>query len=175
MKKSVLIFILIYATSVFGQIKVNLDGTPIKSIKLDSLIFMEINKYRLTVNKPSLKIFDTTELRKTSYRLTDRNTILSNSNFDHTRDPDLRFKGYSSECIFMFEKYSIGNPLTDTELTDSELEFLAKTTVQAWIDSPNHNYIISANYIKRVAITSTVTIKDNRLRLIVSYHDISGF
>jgi len=47
------------------------DGTPIKSIKLDSLIFMEINKYRSTVNKPSLKIFDTAELRKTSYRLTD--------------------------------------------------------------------------------------------------------
>jgi hypothetical protein len=174
MKRVIIILVLVYTTSAFSQIVSTLPGVPSKLIKLDSLIFNELNLYRVSIGKPRINVFDTTDLRRVSYRLTELNTNSSNVEFDHTRDPRFKFKGYNSECIFMLEKYSTSNPLTNAELTEAELNFLAKETVQSWINSPNHNYIISADYIKRAAITSTVTIKDNRIRLIVSYHDISG-
>ena len=177
MKRAILIVFLVYELSSLGQGSIVPVAIPIKSIKLDSLIFKEILFYRASQPKPpSVPKFDIGDLRKTSYVLTDLNTSRPDSEFDHTRDPNLIFKGYNGECIFQFKRStSHNNPLTDYNLTDAELEFLAKTTVNAWIQSPNHNYIIRAGFIKSMSITSTVTLNNNSIRLIVSYHHIDQY
>jgi hypothetical protein len=167
MKKLVLIGILLLSLiKVSGQ-------TTIKSIKLDSLIFDEINVYRRSLGVPVVKTFDIGELRQLSYILTDLNT--SQPIIDHTRDPHRRFVGYNSECIYSYQIQSNTNSLTDNVLTGPDLENLAKITVQAWINSPNHNYLIASASVDRSTITSTITIQGRSLRLVVSYHDIIKF
>lgn len=143
----------------------------IKSSKLDSLIFKEVNLYRKSIGVRPIAIFDMGQLRTISYVLTDLNSARPVSEFDHTRDNLKLFVGFNSECIYSYQVQSSSSDLTNQILTDFELDLLAKRTVQAWIDSPNHNYLIASILVKSCAITSAVVIKNNTLRLVVSYHD----
>ena len=68
----------------------------IKSLKLDSLIFNEINNYRRFGN-PIVKKMDNDKLKKRSYQLTELNSKWE-TDFDHTRR-DTAFIGYNTECI----------------------------------------------------------------------------
>jgi hypothetical protein len=62
--------------------------------------------------------------------------------------------------------------LYDTLLTHDEMRMLAKKTVQGWIDSDNHNYLINRKYVKYSTITSIVQVDGISIRIVVSYHDI---
>ena len=163
MKKLAILFAILISISAQAQ-------QVVKSIELDSMIFNEINIYRASLGVAKVKTFDTGELRKVSYVLTELNA--GREFFDHTRDSDKKFKGYSAECIYSFEKTSTSNPLTDDVLTREELLTLAKITVQAWIDSPDHNYLIASTTVSRSTITSVIIIKNRSIKLVVSYHDL---
>ena len=163
MKKLAILFAILISVSAQAQ-------QVIKSIELDSMIFNEINIYRASLGVAKVKTFDTGELRKVSYVITDLNA--GREFFDHTRDKDRVFKGYNSECIYSYKLGSTRNPLTDEFLTREELLTLAKITVQAWINSPDHNYLIASTTVSRSTITSAIIIKDRSIKLVVSYHDL---
>lgn len=163
MKKLAILFTILISISAQAQ-------QVIKSIELDSMIFNEINIYRASLGVAKVKTFDTGELRKISYVITDLNA--GREFFDHTRDTAKLHKGYNSECINSFEMRSTSNPLTDDVLTREELLTLAKITVQAWIKSPDHNYLIASKSVRKSTITSVVIIKDHTIKLVVSYHDL---
>ncbi len=174
MKKILILLFAIMPTLGIAQKTYPIEETDtLKLVHLDSLIFNKINKYRTTIGQPAVEVFDMGDLRKVSYVLTDLNTSRSIYQFDHTRDPQKIFKGYNGECIFQFNTSGV-MPLTDAVLNETELNYLAAKTVQAWIDSPNHNWIIGAGLIKASTVTSTITINNRNLTLVVSYHHIDA-
>jgi hypothetical protein len=166
--KKLLVFAILFAS-----VAASAQVTEIKSIELDRMIWEEINVYRQSLGRKPVAYFDSTELRKVSFRLTELNA--SRENIDHTRDPQYKFKGYSTECIFAWGNRVVpakNNPLYDTLLTHDEMRMLAKKTVQGWIDSDNHNYLINRKYVKYSTITSIVQVDGTSIRIVVSYHDI---
>ena len=65
------------------------------------------------------------------------------------------------------------NKTTETDsfkLTEAELQNLAKRTVQAWIDSPNHNWIISCSLAHSCTVTTVIKKRGKNFSLTVSYH-----
>jgi hypothetical protein len=166
--------LLISGTAVAQSNIIVLQTDTLKLIELDLAIFNNINEYRKIRGVQPVKYFDTNQLRKISYVLTDLNTRRPSQEFDHTRDPEKIFNGYNGECIYMYELKSSTNSLTDSVLTQADINTLAKIVVQAWIDSPNHNWIISGGLIKSIAVTSTITIVNGKIRVVVSYHHIDN-
>jgi hypothetical protein len=159
--------------SLFLSLAAPAQVTEIRSIELDRMIWEEINVYRQSLGRKPVARFDSTGLRQVSFRLTELNA--SRTEIDHTRDPQFKFKGYDTECIHSWGHYTVpakSNPLYDTDLTYEELRMLAKETVQAWINSDNHNYLINRKYVKYSTVTSIVQVDGKSIRLIVSYHDI---
>jgi hypothetical protein len=141
----------------------------IKSLKLDSMIFNEINNYRRSFGSPIVKKMDNDKLKKRSYRLTELNSKWETV-FDHTRGDSI-FVGYNSECIYQLtttaEKFNKGQ-LNDYNI----LNELAKITVDAWIASDNHNYLIRSKFVDYSTITSMMRRDGNRFKLTVSYHAV---
>jgi hypothetical protein len=154
--------LLIIAGIGFG-IQVHAQDTVIKSVHLDSLIVKEINRYRVGLGISEIKVFEYGEMRKISYVLTDSN---SNREFiEHTKGNKI-FVGYNSECIFRYKTTK-----TDSfKLTEDELQTLAKRTVQAWIDSPNHNWIISCPLAQSCTVTTVIKKRGKNFSLTASYH-----
>ena len=141
----------------------------IKSLKLDSLIFEEINNYRRAFGSPIVKKMDNDKLKKRSYILTELNSKWE-TDFDHTRGDGL-FVGYNTECIYQIK--TTGGKFNKTNLNDeSILKELAKITVDAWIASNNHNYLIRYKFVDFSTITSMMRRDGNRFKLTVSYHAI---
>ena len=141
----------------------------IKSLKLDSMIFNEINNYRRSFGSPIVKKMDNDKLKKRSCRLTELNSKWETV-FDHTRGDSI-FVGYNSECIYQLtttaEKFNKGQ-LNDYNI----LNELAKITVDAWIASDNHNYLIRSKFVDYSTITSMMRRDGNRFKLTVSYHAV---
>ena len=141
----------------------------IKSLKLDSLIFEEINNYRRAFGSPIVKKMDNDKLKKRSYILTELNSKWETV-FDHTRG-DGHFIGYDTECIYL--RVSTGGKLNKANLNDEGiLKELAKATVDSWIASNNHNYLIRYKFVDYSTITSIMRRDDNTFKLTVSYHAI---
>jgi hypothetical protein len=141
----------------------------IKSLKLDSLIFNEINKYRISFGSPIVKKMDNDKLKKRSYILTELNSKWE-TDFDHTRGDGL-FIGYNSECIYQIQ--TTGGKFNKANLNDEGiLKELAKITVDAWIASNDHNYLIRSKIVDYSTITSIMRRDGKRFKLTVSYHDI---
>ena len=141
----------------------------IKSLKLDSLIFNEINKYRISFGSPVVKKMDNDKLKKRSYQLTELNSKWE-TDFDHTRGDGL-FIGYNSECIYQIQ--TTGGKFNKANLNDEViLKELAKITVDAWIASNDHNYLIRSKIVDYSTITSIMRRDGKRFKLTVSYHDI---
>jgi hypothetical protein len=146
----------------FG-IYLNAQDTAVKSVHLDSLIVKEINMYRTSLGVPTIKVFEYGEMRKLSYALTDSN---SNREFIEHSKGDKIFVGYNSECIFRYKTTQADS----FKLTEAELHTLAKRTVQAWIDSPNHNWIISCTLANSCTVTTVIKKRGKNFSLTVSYH-----
>jgi hypothetical protein len=141
----------------------------IKSLKLDSLIFNEINKYRISFGSPVVQKMDNDKLKKRSYILTELNSRWE-TDFDHTRGDGL-FIGYNSECIYQIQ--TTGGKFNKANLNDEGiLKELAKITVDAWIASNDHNYLIRSKIVDYSTITSVMRRDKTRFKLTVSYHDI---
>ena len=146
----------------FG-ICVNAQDTAIKSVHLDSLIVKEINRYRTSLGVPTIKVFEYGEMRKISQALTDSN---SNREFiEHSKGAKI-FVGYTSECIFRYKTTQSDS----FKLTEADLQSLAKKTVQAWIDSPNHNWIISCSLAQSCTVTTVIKKRGKNFSLTASYH-----
>ena len=141
----------------------------IKSLKLDSMIFNEINNYRRSFGSPIVKKMDNDKLKKRSYRLTELNSKWETV-FDHTRGDSI-FVGYNSECIYQLT--TTAEKLNKGQLNDYNiLNELAKITVDAWIASDNHNYLIRSKFVDYSTITSMMRRDGNRFKLTVSYHAV---
>ena len=141
----------------------------IKSLKLDSLIFEEINNYRRAFGSPIVKKMDNDKLKKRSYILTELNSKWE-TDFDHTRGDGL-FIGYNTECIYQIK--TTGGKFNKANLNDEGiLKELAKITVDAWIASNNHNYLIRYKFVDYSTITSIMRRDDNTFKLTASYHAI---
>jgi hypothetical protein len=140
----------------------------IKSLKLDSLIFKEINNYRLSFGSPIIEKMDNDKLKKRSYQLTELNSKWE-TDFDHTRG-DSAFIGYNTECIY--QQINTGGKFNKADLSDENiLKELTKITVDAWIASNDHNYLIRSEYVDYSTITSMMRRDKTRFKLTVSYHD----
>ena len=154
---------------VFINVSLFAQDLVIKSLKLDSMIFNEINNYRRSFGSPIVKKMDNDKLKKRSYRLTELNSKWETV-FDHTRGDSI-FVGYNSECIYQLtttaEKFNKGQ-LNDYNI----LNELAKITVDAWIASDNHNYLIRSKFVDYSTITSMMRRDGNRFKLTVSYHAV---
>ena len=146
----------------FG-IYVNAQDTVVKSVHLDSLIVKEINSYRTSLGVSTIKVFEYGAMRKISYALTDSN---SNREFIEHSKGDKIFVGYNSECIFRFKT----TQPESFKLTEDYLQALAKKTVQAWIDSPNHNWIISCSLAQSCTVTTVIKKRGKNFSLTASYH-----
>ena len=141
----------------------------IKSLRVDSLIFEEINNYRRAFGSPIVKKMDNDKLKKRSYILTELNSKWE-TDFDHTRGDGL-FIGYNSECIYQIQ--TTGGKFNKANLNDEGiLKELAKITVDAWIASNDHNYLIRSKIVDYSSITSIMRRVGKRFKLTVSYHDI---
>lgn len=164
MKNTAIVFILITTLSANAQ--------QIKSSHLDSLIWHEINKYRIRLSIAPVKIYNNENLRKRSYQLTCLNANRSVNDFDHTQG-DSVFVGYNTECIFNLQiKGTSANQYTKDNINEARLNELAKIVVNAWIKSPNHNYLIRSAMVKESTVTSIMESNTNYFKLTVSYHDI---
>lgn len=154
--------LLIIASVGFG-IYANAQDTIVRSVHLDSLIVKEINRYRVGLGIPEIRVFEYGEMRKISRALTEEN---SNRDFiEHTKGNKV-FVGYNSECIF---RYKTTQP-DSFKLTEDDLQSLAKRTVQAWIDSPNHNWIISCPLAQSCTVTTVIKKRGKNFSLTASYH-----
>ena len=163
MKNKFLIILLSFSSLLFSQ------EIVIKSLKLDSMIFNEINNYRRSFGSPIVKKMDNDKLKKRSYRLTELNSKWE-TDFDHTRG-DSVFVGYNTECIH--QQISTGSKFNSADLNDEAiLKELAKNTVNAWIASNDHNYLIRSKFVDYSTITSIMRRDENRFKLTVSYHAI---
>ncbi len=166
MKKLLAIVAILISTSAQAQY--------IKSNRLDSLIWKEINVYRLSLGVYPVKKFNTDALRKRSYQLTNLNATLPL--IDHTRG-DSTFVGYNTECIYLFKTSgtSVSKKYNINVLTDVLLKEIAKIVVDAWIISPNHNYLIASRVVGESTITSIMEFGKDSFRITVSYHDLNKF
>ena len=163
MKKQWIIIMVCINVSLFAQ------DLVIKSLKLDSMIFNEINNYRRSFGSPIVKKMDNDKLKKRSYQLTELNSKWE-TDFDHTRGDGL-FIGYNSECIYQIQ--TTGGKFNKANLNDEViLKELAKITVDAWIASNDHNYLIRSKIVDYSTITSIMRRDGKRFKLTVSYHDI---
>jgi hypothetical protein len=163
MKNKILIILTTFSSLLFSQ------EIVIKSLKLDSMIFNEINNYRRSFGSPIVKKMDNDKLKKRSYRLTELNSKWE-TDFDHTRG-DSVFVGYNDECIYQIN--TKGGKFNKGDLNNENiLKELAKITVDAWIASNDHNYIIRQKYVDYSTITSIMRRDKTRFRLTVSYHAI---
>jgi hypothetical protein len=163
MKTQWIIIMVCINVSLFAQ------DLVIKSLKLDSMIFNEINKYRISFGSPIVKKMDNDKLKKRSYQLTELNSKWETV-FHHTSGDSI-FVGYNSECIYQLttgaEKFNKAN-LNDNNI----LNELAKITVNAWIASDNHNYLIRSKFVDYSTITSMMRRDGSRFKLTVSYHAV---
>lgn len=163
MKNKFLIILMAFSSLLFSQ------EIVIKSLKLDSMIFNEINNYRRSFGSPIVKKMDNDKLKKRSYRLTELNSKWE-TDFDHTRG-DSVFVGYNTECIH--QQISTGSKFNSADLNDEAiLKELAKNTVNAWIASNDHNYLIRSKFVDYSTITSIMRRDKTRFKLTVSYHAI---
>jgi hypothetical protein len=163
MKNKFLIILMAFSSLLFSQ------EIVIKSLKLDSMIFNEINNYRRSFGSPIVKKMDNDKLKKRSYRLTELNSKWE-TDFDHTRG-DSVFVGYNTECIH--QQISTGSKFNSADLNDEAiLKELAKNTVNAWIASNDHNYLIRSKFVDYSTITSIMRSDKTRFKLTVSYHDV---
>lgn len=144
----------------------------IRNINLDRMIWEEINLYRESIGRKPIAYFDSLELRKVSFRLTELNA--SRAEINHSRG-EFRFKGYNTECIAAFSQRTVPIrklALYDTILTNDEMLLIAKTIVQSWINSNDHNYLIGNKYVKYSTITTITQLDGQSIRVVASYHDI---
>lgn len=163
MKNKFLIILTAFSSLLFSQ------EIVIKSLKLDSMIFNEINNYRRSFGSPIVKKMDNDKLKKRSYRLTELNSKWE-TDFDHTRG-DSVFVGYNTECIY--QQINTGGKFNKADLSDENiLKDLAKITVDAWIASNDHNYLIRSKLVDYSTITSIMRRDKTRFKLTVSYHDV---
>ena len=163
MEKLVVLFAILISISISAQ------AQQVRSSRLDSLIWKEINVYRSSLGGSPVTKFNNGALRKRSYQLTNLNAGLSE--IDHTRG-DSVFVGYNSECIYLFKKSgtSVSKKYTVNTLTDEVLQELANIVVQAWIDSPNHNYTIASQFVGESTITTVMEFGKDSFRVTASYH-----
>lgn len=161
MKKLATIFAILISISAQAQ--------QVKSSRLDSLIWKEINVYRSSLGVYPVKTFNNGALRKRSYQLTDLNATLAE--IDHTRG-DSTFVGYNTECIYLFKTSgtSVSKKYNVNAMTDSLLQEIAKIVVDAWIISPNHNFRIASRVVGESTITSIMEFGKDSFRVTVSYH-----
>ena len=166
MKKLLAIVAILISTSAQAQY--------IKSNRLDSLIWKEINVYRLSLGVYPVKKFNTDALRKRSYQLTNLNATLPQ--IDHTRG-DSTFVGYNTECIYFFKTSgtSVSKKYNVNALTDDLLKEIAKIVVNAWIISPNHNFRIASRFVCESTITSIMEFGKDSFRVTVSYHALTKY
>ena len=164
MKKLAILFAILISISAQAQ--------QIKSSRLDSLIWKEINVYRSGLGVYQVTKFNTEALRKRSYQLTDLNA--SRPEIDHTRG-DSTFVGYNTECIYMFKTSgtSVSKKYNPEAINNEFLQEIAKLVVQAWIDSPDHNFRIASKFVAESTVTSIMEFNKDSFRITVSYHSLN--
>jgi len=74
----------------------------------------------------------------------------------------------AAECIYRHE--STGKIQSAGYPTESDLQFLANEVVQAWIDSPNHNWIISFSLAYVATVTTVIKKGAKSMSITASYH-----
>lgn len=153
----------IFAISLIFQ--ANAQELIIKSSHIDSLIFAGINTYRASLGKPQTEKFENGPMRKISYELTEANS--NRQRIEHSSG-DKVFVGYNAECIYRHE--STGEIQSAGYPTESDLQFLANKVVQAWIDSPNHNWIISFPLAYVATVTTVIKKGAKSFSITASYH-----
>jgi len=139
----------------------------IESIKLDSLIWMKINEYRLSKGAPAFKIFEDSLMRRFSTRVANRNIEK-----EIPRHSDSVGYWSNAECLYRYNVTGSISKMHLNGLNHENIEFLAEKTVQAWINSPTHERAISRPEYNIATIVSIIIIdrKNESIRFDATFH-----
>ena len=147
MKKLLILLFLFISSVSFAQ-------DTIRSIELDSLIWNEINEYRISKQVTPFNIFEDSLMRDYASTVANRNIKI----FPTRHSSDLGYYS-NSECLYTYRaNYSFSWPEISNNLTNEDFDFLAKLTVQAWINSSTHEHQISRPDIDVSTIVSILII-----------------
>lgn len=160
MKNLISISFLLLANFAFSQ------KVVIESKKLDSLIFLKINEYRVSLGIKPFVAFEDSLMREYSQRLTRVNS-------DKLMIAHSDSIGYvcNGECIYRYES---GGKLGEILLANGECDYekLAEKAVTGWINSPTHQNIISGERFNVATVTSMIQLdrKAGSIRFDSSFH-----
>ena len=164
--KALVLFFITLSFSALGQ-------DTIRSQKLDSLIWIKINKYRISLGEKPCVSFESSTMRKYSKRITERNSLVKTG--FHSDSVGITCNG---ECLFQL--VTIGDsPRVKKKVEDAlsgNFEYLAEQAVNSWINSSSHKAIISYPTWTVSTVTSKVVISKDKtsLRFDCSYHSRSA-
>lgn len=160
--KALVLFFIALSFSALGQ-------DTIRSQKLDSLIWIKINKYRISLGENTCASFESSTMQKYSKKITERNALVKTG--FHSDSVGIVCNG---ECLFQLVTRG-DSPTVKKKVEDAlsgNFEYLAEQAVNSWINSSSHEAIISYPTWTESTVTSKVVIsKDkNSLRFDCSYH-----
>ena len=146
-----------------------LSQDTIRSQKLDQLIWIKINEYRISLGEKPCLSFESSTIRKYSNKITERNSLVKTG--FHSDSVGIVCNG---ECLFQLT--AIGDSPSVKKKIDAALsgnfEYLAEQAVNSWINSSSHEAIISYPMWTVSTVTSKVVISEDKniLRFDCSYH-----
>ena len=139
----------------------------IESMKLDSLIWVKINEYRLSKGAPAFKIFEDSLMRRFCARVAYRNI-----DKEIPRHSDSVGYWSNAECLYRYAATRSVSKMHLNGLNNEDIEFFAEKTVQAWINSPTHERAISRPEYNIATIVSIIIIdrKKESIRFDATFH-----
>jgi hypothetical protein len=148
------------------------NNDTIHSNKLDSLIWEEINKYRVQNEiKPSI-VFEDSLMRAYTKRVTEENF-----NIYPTKHSDSIGYWCNSECLYSNKTTGGLNwEVRINRILNNDFDGYAKLAVQGWIASPSHNHQILRKDIEVSTIYSLILIdyKNQVIRFDTTFHGLSN-
>jgi uncharacterized protein YkwD len=150
-------------TFIFSLVLIFLTNTIISQTKLDSLIMVEVNQYRISKNLSIITpdvVLKPLANQHLTYMLTTNTVPLDHSQLIPTKYPR-KFKDFTERCDYILKNsdYTYVGEVCVATLIDGDCEYMAKKIVTLWINSPSHNEALLKEYIKGYYIKSSSSNK----------------
>lgn len=142
----------------------------IRTFKLDSLVWININKYRTSKSIRPFIVFEDSLMREYTKRVSEQNILIY-----PTKHSDSVGYWCNSECLYTYIQR--GNLHWDEEINSinqNDFSNLAQRAVQGWVNSPSHNLQISREDIIVSTVYCIVIIdyKKKEFRFDATFHGL---
>lgn len=126
--------------------------------KLDSLILVEVNNYRLKNNLSQLVIDKRLKplvVQHLKYMVETNTLPLDHSQKLNTKYQK-KFNNFTERCDYILkEDYTYVGEVCVVAIEESDLNNMAKKIVTLWINSPSHNEALLKSYIEGVYVNTS--------------------